>query len=62
MVGVGIWAEYELDQDILQSFNSARNATDIMSDLRNTVGQRLIHSSWLYRTHSMYNLLGQLEW
>ncbi len=40
MVGVGIWAEYELDQDILQSFSSAKNATDIMGDLRNTVGHQ----------------------
>ena len=38
MVGVAFWAEYELDQNIIQSFSAARNATDIMENLRNTVG------------------------
>ena len=58
MVGVGIWAEYELDQDILQSFKSARNATEIMGDLRNTVGHQWPGRSSVGGVTSQYSVGG----
>jgi len=62
MVGVGFWAEFELNRNILESFEAARNATDQLENIQNNVST---HTHLLivtyYQTHSwMYTLIPTL--
>ena len=58
LVGVGIWAEYEVNQNIGQFVDSGRDANSILQGIRTSVSQccRLVCILYLCSTYTKYHV------